>query len=318
MSLATTDTRSGDTQGTRDIERASDTEGASGTGALAPVAGKRYIATAENLVPEPLRDTVSVEEPLEISLLWEDASGREREQVFTVTMRTPGDDSALALGLLHSEGLIRRPQDVVHVRHRGRNSTSAENQLEVALAPGIDPDLDTYRRHLATQSSCGVCGKTSLQAIELKEPPPVNASAGWLDPAIVAGLCDTLRAGQRQFRASGGVHAAGLFCAGGELLALSEDVGRHNALDKLVGGDLYLDRTRAPTDRGHRVLVLSGRISFELVQKAIMAGLPVIVAVGAPSSLAITLARRFDLTLIGFVSGRGFNVYSAEQRLKRT
>lgn len=261
-------------------------------------------------------DSVAVEEPLEIALCWEPEQGAVRREVFTVTMRTPGHDRELALGLLHGEGLVRTPGQVSGCEHQGEIGPGRFNQLEVRLAGSPNLVLDHLQRHLVTQSSCGVCGKTSLQALEMKSPPPLDAREGWLDPAVLAGLGPAMRQRQERYLQTGGLHAAGLFSAAGQLLLLREDVGRHNALDKLVGAHLYGDA--GATDDPRRVLLLSGRVSFELVQKAVMAALPVVAAVGAPSSLAISLARRFDLTLIGFLGEGSFNVYSGQQRLLRS
>lgn len=264
--------------------------------------------------PDTAPDRVAVEEPLQIGLLWRDAGGELYERVFTVTMRTPGNDAALAVGLLHSEGLIRAAADVTGIDYSGGGRSGEYNELDVSLADGIVPDWSQYERNLTTQSSCGVCGKTSLQSLELKNPPELDTTQAWLNTDIIRGLADTMRAKQSSFQETGGVHAAGLFDSAGQLLQVSEDVGRHNAMDKLVGTDLCLGTDQPGT--GKRIVLLSGRISFELAQKAVMAGIPVIVGVGAPSSLAITVAKRFDLTLIGFVSREGFNLYHGEWRIK--
>ena len=276
---------------------------------------QHYRFSAQGLDLSRVTDSVVVEEPLEIALCWEDASRAEHRRVFTITMRTPGDDEELALGLLHSEGLISIATQVAECKHSGEPGPGAGNQLDVRLTRDVEPDLATLQRNLVTQSSCGVCGKTSLQAVELMSPPAVDLESGWLAPGVVCALADAMRERQVRFLETGGVHAAGLFSADGELLLLREDIGRHNALDKLVGADRY--RNPEPRPDGRRIVMLSGRISFELVQKAVMAALPVIVAVGAPSSLAISLAQRFDITLIGFAGEGSFSVYSGQQRLAR-
>jgi FdhD protein len=246
-----------------------------------------------------------------MSLQWLDQAGRRQHRVFTVTMRTPGEDTELALGLLRAEGLVRSIEDIVGADYADLDSPSAGNELEVRLAEGVIPDWDRFDRNLVTHSSCGVCGKTSLQSIELKNPPQADRQPTWLDPAVVTGLGDRLRSQQQQFRETGGVHAVGLFDAAGELRVLREDVGRHNAMDKVIGASLL--------NPGHKpaqcAALLSGRVSFELVQKAVMGLIPVVIAVGAPSSLAISVAQRFDLTLIGFASSGGFNVYHGDWRL---
>ena len=260
-------------------------------------------------------DVVVVEEPLEIALCWTDAAGEEQRRVFTITMRTPGDDRELALGLLHSEGLLNSPDQVSDCRYSGKAGPGEHNVLDVYLTSGNVPDLASVQRNLVTQSSCGVCGKTSLQSVEMMAPPASDSDKAWLAPGVVAALADAMRARQVQFLKTGGLHAAGLFSTAGELLLLREDIGRHNALDKLVGADRY--GVNDASSAGKRIVMLSGRISFELVQKAVMAALPVVAAVGAPSSLAISLAQRFDITLIGFAGEGGFSVYSGQQRLRR-
>jgi len=263
--------------------------------------------------PAPQTDSVAVEEPLEITLSWHTPDGVQRREVITVTMRTPGDDRELALGLLHGEGLVREPAQVADCTYFGEEGPGRHNQLEVRLKDPVNIELDDQQRHLVTQSSCGICGKTSLQAIEMKSPPPIDADSGWLSADVLRSLATAMRASQARFQQTGGVHAAAVFSSTGELQLLREDVGRHNALDKLVGADRY-DAARGEQDN-RRILMLSGRVSFELVQKAVMAALPVVAAVGAPSSLAISLAQRFDLTLVGFLGEQGFSVYSGQHRL---
>jgi FdhD protein len=263
------------------------------------------------------RDVVSVEEPLQISLVWTDESHKEQEKVFTVTMRTPGNDAELAIGLLNSEGIIRSYSDVIKAEHSFEDGIITGNQINVFLATGVFPDWKQYQRHLTTQSSCGVCGKTSLQSIEMKEPPKLNGQNGWLNTKTILTLSDVMRELQEQFQLTGGVHAVGLFNQNGKLEQIREDVGRHNAMDKLIGVNLQQQSLNNGADE-LKVVVLSGRISFELVQKAVMAKFPVIVAVGAPSSLAISLAQRFNMTIIGFVSHKGFNIYHGGWRLNNT
>ncbi|MDN3653976.1 formate dehydrogenase accessory sulfurtransferase FdhD [Thalassotalea ponticola] len=272
----------------------------------------RYSVDASSLNKSANQDLVSVEEPLQINLLWQDNKGQPQEREFTITMRTPGNDPQLAIGLLHSEGIIRTADDVVMAVHQRTEQGINGNQIDIELTPGIIPDWEQYQRHLTMQSSCGICGKTSLKSLELKTPPDLDQQPHWLDPRTVLSVSQIMRKQQRQFAQTGGVHAVGLFNAAGELLLVKEDVGRHNAMDKLIGAHMYLDEQYYSPQS---VVVLSGRISFELVQKALMAGFPVIVAVGAPSSLAISVAQRFNITLIGFVSGKGFNVYHGAWRL---
>jgi FdhD protein len=246
-------------------------------------------------------DTLAVEEPLEI---------RVDGEPFVVTMRTPGADVDLAHGFLSAEGVIAGREDVVLAQHC---TDSDLNVLEVTLRDGLRRPAD--RRSFPITSACGVCGKESIADVERQTRwplrAPVDGEPPLLEPAAVAALPDRLRAEQRVFDRTGGLHAAGLFDPDGELLALREDVGRHNAVDKVIGwavreGLLPLSET---------VLVVSGRASFELVQKAVLAGIPVLAAVSAPSSLAVDLALESGLTLAGFVRGETMNVYSHPGRL---
>ncbi|WP_329269413.1 formate dehydrogenase accessory sulfurtransferase FdhD [Streptomyces pseudovenezuelae] len=251
-------------------------------------------------------DTLVAEEPLEIRL-----NGKP----LAITMRTPGDDFALATGFLVSEGVLAQQSDlqnIVYCAGATVDGSNTYNVVDVKTAPDVViPDI-TLERNVYTTSSCGLCGKASLDAVRtttrwpVSDTPPVR-----IDPDLLADLPDRLRAAQRVFDRTGGLHAAALFTEHGELLDIREDVGRHNAVDKLIGralqqGDLPLSRV---------VLLVSGRASFELAQKAVMAGIPVLAAVSAPSSLAVDLAAETGLTLIGFLRGRSMNVYAGEHRL---
>ncbi|MEU6945102.1 formate dehydrogenase accessory sulfurtransferase FdhD [Streptomyces sp. NPDC046316] len=251
-------------------------------------------------------DTLVAEEPLEIRL-----NGKP----LAITMRTPGDDFALAAGFLVSEGVLGAASDVrniVYCAGAKDDGTNTYNVVDVQLAPGVPvPDI-TLERNVYTTSSCGLCGKASLDAVRttarfpIADTPPVR-----LTPELLARLPDRLRAAQRVFDRTGGLHAAALFSEDGELLDVREDVGRHNAVDKLVGR--ALSDGRLPLDRA--VLLVSGRASFELAQKAVMAGIPVLAAVSAPSSLAVDLAAETGLTLVGFLRGQDMNVYAGEHRI---
>ena len=254
-------------------------------------------------------DTLVAEEPLEIRL-----NGRP----LAITMRTPGDDFALAAGFLVSEGVLARAEEVANIVYCAgatADGSNTYNVVDVQLAPGVPvPDI-SLERNVYTTSSCGLCGKASLDAVRttarwpIADTPPVR-----VEPELLASLPDRLRAAQRVFDRTGGLHAAALFTEDGELLDIREDVGRHNAVDKLVGralqnGDLPLSRT---------ILLVSGRASFELAQKAVMAGIPLLAAVSAPSSLAVDLAAETGLTLVGFLRGASMNVYTGEQRIDLT
>jgi FdhD protein len=251
-------------------------------------------------------DTLVAEEPLEIRL-----GGRP----LAVTMRTPGDDFALAVGFLVSEGVLAAADEVANVVYcAGATADGANtyNVVDVTLAPGVPMPAISLERNVYTSSSCGLCGKASLDAVRTATRLPIAAGGGpRVTPGVLAALPGRLRAGQAVFDRTGGLHAAGLFSAEGELLDLREDVGRHNAVDKLVGRALR--EGLLPLDG--RILMVSGRASFELAQKAVMAGIPVLAAVSAPSSLAVDLARESGLTLVGFLRGDSMNVYAGEERV---
>ncbi|MEQ8330486.1 MAG: formate dehydrogenase accessory sulfurtransferase FdhD [Longimicrobiales bacterium] len=259
------------------------------------------------------RDAVATEEPLEVRVAWIDpATGERRAEAVAVTMRTPGHDYELAAGFLSGEGVLARPEHLHEITYcRSGRGPQEYNVVEARLHPGVSFDLERVRRNVYTTSSCGVCGKASLDAVEALGYPILDDDGWSMDPDLIPGLPDRLMAEQGVFQRTGGLHAAGLFDATGTLDVLREDVGRHNAVDKVVGRRVLDGRLPAPD----RVLVVSGRASFELVQKAVAAGIPMLVAVGAPSSLAVDLAERFGLTLVGFARDGGFNVYSGAARL---
>jgi len=251
---------------------------------------------------ETQEDAVAIEEPLEIQL-----GGAP----LAVLMRTPGQDEELALGFLVTERVVAAPAQVLSVRHcRGVSDPDAsENVLRVVLAPGVEVDLDALRRNLYASSSCGICGKATIENALVSAPPLADASR--FEAAFFTALPRRLEAAQPAFAATGGLHAAGLFGPDGELLVVREDVGRHNAVDKVIGWALRSGRLPLS---GH-VLLVSGRISYELVQKALVARIPVLAAVSAPSSLAVELAQSARLTLIGFLRGGSFNVYGDPSRV---
>ena len=250
-------------------------------------------------------DTLAVEEPLEL---------RVNGRALAVTMRTPGDDVELVHGFLLTEGVIGGREDVLEARYcdsRDADGRHTFNVLDVLLAPGVpDPHADVERRFYTT-SSCGVCGKASLDAVRTIARFTPGDDPVRLSTAELVELPQRLRAAQRVFDTTGGLHAAALFTADGELLAAREDVGRHNAVDKVLGRALIEGRYPA---RG-TVLMVSGRASFELVQKAVMAGVPVLAAVSAPSSLAVDLALTSGMTLVGFLRGESMNVYAGAERV---
>jgi FdhD protein len=243
-------------------------------------------------------DEVAEEQPLEIRV-----GGRP----VNVTMRTPGHDVELAAGFLLSEGVIRCASDVLRIQHCG--STRDCNVLNVLLASGVDLDIQRLTRHVFASSSCGLCGKASIEAIRTLFPP--IDSAARIDPATLARLPDAMRNAQAVFARTGGLHAAGLFDVSGRLLVVREDVGRHNAVDKALGHALL--QGEAPLEE--HVLLVSGRCSFEIMQKALAARVPIVAAVSAPSSLAVEFAQENRQTLIGFLRGPRMNVYAHPDRL---
>ena len=257
-------------------------------------------------------DLLAVEEPMQIRL----ESGPEEDRQSTdlaVTMRTPGNDYELAVGFLFAEGIIKSIRDVRSVSYceNVRDESERQNVVRVILEPGVDPNIKKLRRNFFTTSSCGVCGKTSIDQ--------VHQNCAHIPPGQYFNIKDViaapkkLRGKQQVFAHTGGLHATGLFDGNGNLILLREDVGRHNAFDKLIGAALEL--SLLPLE--HYFVVVSGRASFELVQKAVMGGLPLMAAVGAPSSLAADLAAESGMTLLGFVRDGNFNVYCGKQRLKQ-
>jgi FdhD protein len=253
-------------------------------------------------------DTLATEEPMEIRLL----SGESRQTV-AVTMRTPGADFELAAGFLYGEGIVKSTDDIAKISYCVDSDLDAAQQyniVNVELRGGREYDLRPLERHFYTTSACGVCGKASLEQLELRGCP-VALAGPEVSAETLYSLPEKLREAQGLFDATGGLHAAALFDAEGNLLALREDVGRHNATDKLVGWALL--EGRLPLS-GHVVMV-SGRSSFEILQKCLTAGVPFVCAISAPSSLAVDVAREFGMTLVGFLRGGRFNVYAGQERV---
>ena len=259
-----------------------------------------------------LTDRVAIEEPLEIRVDFV-VNGERCVRSLSITMRTPGHDEELAAGFLMSEGLVRSARDIESIRPCGPESGAHDgnNVVKVRLADHATIAWPNVERHFYATSSCGVCGKASLEALEVPGMCPIARDGFRFAISAIRMLSDRLRAQQSVFEETGGLHAAALFNSAGQILAIREDVGRHNAVDKLLGAQFLQGQTPLSSN----LLFLSGRISFELAQKALAGGIPMVVAVGAPSSLAIELAKRFDITLIGFLRGERFNVYSGEWRL---
>jgi FdhD protein len=261
-------------------------------------------------------DLVAIEEPLEIRIGFRGADGRDEKSV-SITMRTPGNDEELAVGFLFTEGLLGSAAEVVEVWHRSPpvpGDADLRNVIRVDLVDEASIDFARLERHFYTTSSCGVCGKASLEALNTQSrySDVLLQSDFSIATADIMNLTQKLMSEQKVFGETGGLHASGLFDASGSIHIVREDVGRHNAMDKLVGR-LFLDDRLPAAESG---IIVSGRTSFELVQKVAMAGVPMLAAVGAPSSLAIDVAREFGITLIGFLRDGRFNVYSADQRIR--
>lgn len=250
-------------------------------------------------------DFLAAEEPLEI---------RIGEDPLSVTMRTPGHDLELAAGFLLTEGLIQRRAQIVALEaDAGIAAENRGNVVLAKLAPEAAPDFEKMRRHFFAASSCGICGKASIDSVRARTLVAPNPDFH-LDPEVLVRLPEKLRESQAVFGRTGGLHAAAIFDGAGELLVLREDIGRHNAVDKVIGWALMEERVPL----GNTILLVSGRGGFEIVQKAIVAGLPMVASVSAPSSLAVQLARELSQTLIGFLRGRRFVIYAGEERIAKS
>ena len=273
---------------------------------------------------QPLLDNLAMEEPLEIQLTYGPSNSRVTRSI-SVTMRTPGDDFELAAGFLMTEGVIQDANDIEQIAYAGHPFSIEEsspqtmdalklgarkNIVRVDLATDVAVSLANLQRNFYTTSSCGICGKASLLALRTVCPPR-SANNFRVDAHTLYSLPGRLRASQGVFDRTGGLHGAGLFDSSGNLLSLREDVGRHNAVDKLIGSEFLADRTPLRDC----LLLLSGRASFELLQKALMGGVPMVAAVGAPSSLAVQVAKEFDITLVGFLRDDHFNIYHGRDRI---
>lgn len=257
------------------------------------------------------QDALAVEEPLEIRLEFE-ADGQRTTKSISITMRTPGHDFDLAAGFLFTEGIVQSAEQIRAIRHCSGMKGGKDNVVKVELAAGVSIDFARLERHFYTSSSCGVCGKTSIEALQVTGCQTLLKSEWQFASTTIHALPDKLRAAQAVFDSTGGLHAAALFQAGGDLIVLREDVGRHNAVDKLIGAQFRAGHTPL----SESLLLVSGRASFELVQKAVMGGIPVLAAVGAPSSLAVELAHNFGMTLLGFVRDGRFNIYCGAERVQ--
>ncbi|MDJ0759240.1 MAG: formate dehydrogenase accessory sulfurtransferase FdhD [Woeseiaceae bacterium] len=261
---------------------------------------------------DQLADSVAIEEPLEIRLGYSVPDGRATRSL-SITMRTPGADFELAAGFLVSESIIRNSKDIVSIEYCGKPAPDSglRNVVRVELANDVTVDTARLQRHFYTTSSCGVCGKASLEALEIAGMSPMTANATTFSRHVLSVMPERLREQQDVFEQTGGLHAAAAFTSDGEIVCLREDVGRHNAVDKVIGRLLLDDQLPA----GKLGLIVSGRASFELMQKTLCAGMPLLAAISAPSSLAVKLAKDFDMSLVGFLRGPRFNVYAGDQRV---
>ncbi|MFD2933382.1 formate dehydrogenase accessory sulfurtransferase FdhD [Spirosoma flavum] len=263
--------------------------------------------SGETLTEVP--DLLAVEEPLEIRLGFGPITDRQQRSV-SVTMRTPGHDEELAIGFLFSESIVQKPTDIISCRHCVQDSQKEGNVLRVELHPDVVMDWSRLERNTFTSSSCGLCGKTTIDAVMALTPGPLSADFS-IEPAVLHALPERVRQTQRAFAYTGGIHAAALFDVDGKLLLVREDIGRHNALDKLIGAAFW--QNWLPLSQFG--VFLSGRIGVELVQKSWRAGVPMLAAVGAPSSLAVQMAKEAQMTLAGFVRDNRFNLYSEPDRV---
>jgi len=285
---------------------------------------KTFVQRITGQSSQRVQDSLSIEEPLEIQLGYGHASSRKKKSI-SVTMRTPGDDFNLAAGFLMTEGVVHDASDIETIAYApypfnesrsGSNidatriANSRANAVRVDLAPDVPVSVANLDRNFYTTSSCGICGKASLLALRTVCPPRVKNTLR-VEAQLLYMLPGRLREAQETFDRTGGLHAAGLFSSSGELITVREDVGRHNAVDKLIGSEFLADRT--PLRRC--LLLLSGRASFELLQKAVMAGIQLVASIGAPSSLAVQVAKEFDITLVGFLQQNRLNIYHGSQHI---
>jgi len=255
-------------------------------------------------------DVLAIEEPLEIRLGFVQ-NGKFKHQSISITMRTPGDDFDLAIGFLFTEGVLRSNDQVQAFKHCGKFPNN-HNTVRIDLQPNVEIDFKRLERSSYMTSSCGVCGKGSLEALATGAKAIAQTDFPMVSAKIINQLPEKLRASQAVFEETGGLHASAIFDSEGNMIALREDVGRHNALDKVIGAQFMANKLPL----SDKILFLSGRASFELIQKAAMAGIPIVCAVGAPSSLAVDAAKEFNITLLGFVRDNRFNVYTGIERVR--
>ena len=257
-------------------------------------------------------DSISIEEPLEITIKFKNKE-TWTENTISITMRTPGNDEDLVRGFLFNERIIEKIEYIDKIESIGENvgQYNLKNKITATINNSENVDIDKIKRNFLTNSSCGVCGKTSLDSLEIIKKDKIVKSLPKIDHEIIMKSPTTLRENQSEFSKTGGIHASGLFSDKGDVVAIKEDVGRHNALDKLIGYVLE----KKLLNPSNQFLTCSGRLNFELVQKALMSNIGVLIGVGAPTSLAIDLANKFDMTLVGFVKQDSFNIYSNKERI---
>ena len=257
-------------------------------------------------------DLISIEEPLEISLKYE-KDGKPIKQLLSITMRTPGNDDDLVRGFLFNEQIIKDIKHISSIESFGEKvgQYNLQNKIMVTLNNSDNVNITKIKRNFLTNSSCGVCGKSSLDALEIIKKDKTSASDPKLTKEIIMESPDILRNNQSEFAKTGGIHASGLFSSDGKLINIREDVGRHNALDKLIGNALK----KKQIDPKNQFIACSGRLNFELIQKVLMTNIGILIGVGAPTSLAIDLANKFNMTLIGFVKNDSFNIYTNNKKV---
>ena len=273
---------------------------------------KYNVSKVKSSKVEEIKDSVSVEEPLEMRLKYKN-NGVWETQNISITMRTPGSDEDLIRGFLFNERIIENLNKITSIEQKGDDvgDYNLKNIIEATLNDTKNLDIGKLKRNFVTNSSCGVCGKTSLDAIEIIKDEKLDISFPKLKRKIIIRSPELLRDMQSEFSKTGGIHASALIDINGKVIAIKEDVGRHNALDKLIGFSHY----KKLIDNHSLFIACSGRLNFELVQKALMSNIGIMVGVGAPTSLAIDLAKRFDMTLVGFVKSDSFNIYCNENRV---
>ena len=273
---------------------------------------KYNITKLKGLIKEEVQDHVSVEEPLEMSLKFKKDDKWNIENI-SITMRTPGNDEDLVSGFLYNERIIENINEIEKVEKKGETvgDYNLQNKIEATINNTKNLDIGKIKKNFITNSSCGVCGKTSLDSIEVLKTNKIDLSFPKINYNIILKSPELLQNNQSEFSKTGGIHASALIGGKGEVIAIREDVGRHNALDKLIGHALK-NKIIKPENQ---FIACSGRLNFELVQKALMSNIGLMAGVGAPTSLAIDLAKRFNMTLVGFVKQDSFNIYSNKERI---